>query len=98
MQGPEAGPQSEDSNLGTRKVVQVVTKEGQTRQMNMYIIDVNRALMSVAKICDAGHTVMFKTDGGVIKNKTGEENKSRRENNVYGMTVKLKEVGFARQG
>ena len=55
--------------------------------------------MSVAKICDAGHTVMFREDGGVIRNnKTGEETKFRRENNVYRMTVKLNEKGFARQG
>ena len=82
-----------------RKVVQVKTQEGQNRQMNMQITDVNRALMSVAKICDAGHTVMFKADGGVIRNnKTGEETRFRRENNVYRMTVKLNELGFARQG
>ena len=82
-----------------RKVVRVTTSEGQMKSMNMQITDVNRALMSVAKICDAGHTVTFKTDGGVIKNnKTGEETKFRRENNVYRMTVKLNEMGFARQG
>ena len=65
--------------------------------MNMQITDVNRALMSVAKICDAGHTVVFKPDGGVIKNnQTGEETKFWRESNVYRMTVKLNEMGFAR--
>ena len=82
-----------------RKVVQVVTNEGQRKSMNMQITHVNRALMSVAKICDAGHTVVFKPNGGFIRNnKTGEETKFRRENNVYRMTVKLNELGFARQG
>ena len=82
-----------------RKVVHVTTKEGQLKSMNMQITDVNRALMSVAKICDAGHTVVFKPEGGVIRNnKTGEETKFRRENNVYRMSVKLNEVGFVRQG
>ena len=74
-------------------------QEGQKRQMNMQITDVNWALMSVAKICDAGHMVMFKKDGGVIKNnQTGEETKFRLESNVSRMTVKLNELGFARQG
>ena len=37
--------------------------------------------------------------GEVIRNnKTGDETKFRRENNVYRMTVKLHEEGFARQG
>ena len=81
-----------------RKVVKVTTNEGQKRSMNMQNTDVNRALMSVAKICDAGHTVTFTSDGGVIKhNRTGEETKFRRENNVYRMTVKMDELGFARQ-
>ena len=77
----------------------VTTNEGQLRTMNMRITDVDRALMSVAKICDAGHTVTFTSDGGVIRNnKSGEETKFRRENNVYRMTVKLNEMGFTRQG
>ena len=46
-----------------KKVLNVCTKEGQLKRMNMQITDVNKALMSVAKICDAGHTVMFRKDG-----------------------------------
>ena len=85
-------------NRGCKKV-KVTTNEGQLRTMNMQVTDVNRALMSVAKICDAGHTVTFTTDGGVIQNsRSGEETKFRRENNVYRMKVKLNEMGFARQG
>ena len=104
MQSKEAGVVYTAANGDTmpnrgRKVVKVTTNEGQSKSMNMQITDVNRALMSVAKICDAGHTVMFRDDGGVIRNnKTGEETKFRRENNVYRMTVKLNDVGFARQG
>ena len=85
-------------NRGCKRV-KVATHEGQLRTMNMQITDVNRALMSVAKICDAGHTVTFNHNGGVIRNnQSGEETKFRRENNVYRMTVKLNEQGFARQG
>ena len=85
-------------NRGCKRV-KVTTHEGQLRTMNMQITDVNRALMSVAKICDAGHTVTFNHTGGVIRNnQSGEETKFRRENNVYRMTVKVNEQGFARQG
>ena len=38
--------------------------------------DVNQALMSVARIFDAGHSVVFNPEGGDIrKNKTGDETK-----------------------
>ena len=85
-------------NRGCKRV-KITTGEGQLRTMNMQVTDVNRALMSVAKICDAGHTVTFTNDGGIIRNnQSGEETKFRRENNVYRMTVKLNEVGFTRQG
>merc|ERR1712015_230261 len=82
-----------------KKVLRVITKEGQAKAMNTQITDVNKALMSVAKICDAGHSVVFTSDGGFIKsNKTGEETKFRRENNVYRMKVKLFDEGFGWQG
>ena len=82
------------------KSVPILTGEGQARKINMQITDVNRALMSVAKVCDAGHTVLFTTTGGVIRNTTtGEETTFNRENNVYRMRVKLNELsGFQRQG
>ena len=82
-----------------KKVLKVITKEGQTKAMNMQVTDVHKPLMSVARICDAGHTVIFKPDGGVIKSiATGEETAFRRENNVYRMTVKLFNEDFRRQG
>ena len=82
-----------------KKVLHVCTREGQFKRMNMQVTDVNKALMSVAKICDAGHTVVFRRDGGLIRNDTsGEETKFRRENNVYRLKVKLSDSGFTRQG
>ena len=64
----------------------------------MQITDVNKALMSVAKIGDAGHTVVFRHDGGVIRNNSsGEETQFRREN-VYRLKVKLPDSGFTRPG
>ena len=82
-----------------KKVLHVYTREGQLKRMNMQVTDVNKALMSVAKICDAGHTVVFRRDGGLIWNDTsGEETKFRRENNVCRLKVKLSDSGFTRQG
>ena len=82
-----------------KKSVPVITREGQSRQMNMQITDVNKALMSVAKVCDAGHTVLFMKGGGVIRNtKSGEETTFRSEKNVYRMRVKLNGASFQRQG
>ena len=82
-----------------KKVLHVCTREGQLKRMNMQVTDVNKALMSVAKICDAGHTVVFRRDGGMIRNDTsGEETQFRRENNVYRLKVKLSDAGFTRQG
>ena len=89
-----------------KKGLHIITKEGQARKVNMQITDVSRALMSVAKVCDAGHTVLFTKKGGIITNEaTGAETTFRRENNVYRMTVKIDgdkankaASGFARQG
>ena len=82
-----------------KKVLHVCTQEGQHKRMNMQVTDVNKALMSVAKICDAGHTVVFRHDGGMIRNNiSGEETQFRRENNVYRLQVKLSDSGFTRQG
>ena len=82
-----------------KKLVPFTTSEGQRRMANMQVTDVNRVLMSVAKVCDAGHSVLFTKTGGVIKNlQSGEETKFRREKNVYRMTVKLNDADFQRQG
>ena len=85
-------------NRGCKRV-KVRTQEGQLRTLNMQVTDVNRALLSVAKICDTEHTVTFTSEGGTIRNtKSGEETKFRRENNVYRLAVQLSEQGFPRQG
>ena len=82
-----------------KKDLKVKTDEGQTRMLHMQVTDVNLALLSVARVCDAGHTVLFTEHGGVIRNKkTGEETTFNRENNVYRMRVQLCEGDFTRQG
>ena len=62
------------------------TAEGQKRKFKFKIADVNKLLASVAGICDAGHEVVFRVDGGFIRNiSTGEMTRFERRGNVYAM-------------
>ena len=67
-----------------KKNVPILMKEGQQRKINMQITDVNRALPSVAKVCDAGHTVTFTSKGGTIHNL-----ETVRDRNVYRLRVSV---------
>ena len=69
-----------------KKNLKVTTNERQVRMLNMQVTDVSPSLMSVVKVCDVRHMVLFTENGGVIKNlNTGEETKFERENNVCRM-------------
>ena len=82
------------------KHIQVLTQEGHKCMLNMQVTDVKKPLMSVARICDAGHEVIFKSDGGIIKHmKTGQETKFQRIDNVYRLKVAVvQEPVFTRPG
>jgi hypothetical protein len=78
--------------------VHVTTKEGHKCMLNMQVTDVKKPLMSVARICDAGHEVTFTSGGGMIRHvKTGQVTKFNRVDNVYRLKVDLPS-GFARPG
>jgi hypothetical protein len=78
--------------------IHVKTKEGHKCMLNMQVTDVKKPLMSVARICDAGHEVTFSSSGGVIKHvKSGQVTKFDRIDNVYRLKVGLAS-GFARPG
>jgi hypothetical protein len=78
--------------------VHVMTKEGHKCMLNMQVTDVKKPLMSVARICDAGHEVTFTSGGGMIKHvKSGQVTKFNRVDNVYRLKVDLPS-GFARPG
>ena len=88
------------------KHLRVENEEGHKCKMNMQITDVHRALMSVSKICDSGHSVTFFKDGGEIKHlQSGQVTKFRRIDDVYRMRVKVYKdtnggnsaAGFGRQ-
>ena len=73
--------------------------EGMT--MSFQVVDVSKSLLSVSKVCEHGHEVMFTKSGGVIMF-NGDPNQSiplRLPGGVYelGMWVRPQE-GFVRQG
>ncbi len=76
------------------KHLKVETAEGHVCAIRLQVTDVSKALLSVGKICDAGHEVGFRKDGGVIRHlATGQETAFYKVDGVYRM--KLKIVGDA---
>jgi hypothetical protein len=82
------------------KHIQVKTNEGHKCMLNMQVTDVKKPLMSVARICDAGHQVIFRNDGGtIIHTETGQTTKFQRIDNVYRLKVGIvNEPVFRRPG
>ena len=68
----------------------------------MQITAVNKALLSVSKICDAGHDVIFNHDGGkIVHCESGQVTTFRRVDGVYRLRMKIlgePASGFTRQG
>ena len=56
-------------NLG-EKIFQGVSNEGLKRMLTVQVCDVNKALMSVRKMVNAGNRVVFEPEGGYIENVT----------------------------
>ena len=52
-----------------QKVLNVLTNEYSGKKITMQVCKVNKALMSVSKICDAGNVVIFDKDWSYIMNK-----------------------------
>lgn len=79
------------------KHLKVVTQEGQKCTINMQVTDVQKPLMSVSRICDAGHRVVFTKEGGYIENlMDGKRTTFPRVDNVYRLKVDLaEEQGFS---
>jgi hypothetical protein len=82
------------------KHIQVKTSEGHKCMLNMQVTDVKKPLMSVARICDAGHEVVFRSNGGTITHTgTGQTTKFQRIDNVYRLKVGIvSEPVFRRPG
>ena len=61
-------------------------------EFKMQVTDVRKPLMSVSKICDAGHSVTFRRDGGeIVDDRTGQMTKFNRIDDVYQLVLELPE-------
>ena len=76
-------------NRGEKRV-NVRTKEGCCCELKMQVTDVRKPLMSVSKICDAGHRVTFWSTGGeIVESESGKVTKFDRVDDVYQLEVEL---------
>ena len=84
------------------KNVKTQTAEGHVCGIKIQIAKVKRAMLSVSKICDAGHEVTFNRTGGqIVHNSTGQVVKFRRVDGAYRLKVKVmreRTSGFTRPG
>ena len=68
----------------------MLTKEGERAKMTFQMANVNKALASVRRICEAGKRVVFDEDGSYIENKaTGKKTEMQKQNGVYVIKVKM---------
>ena len=74
-------------NLG-EMMMPMLTREGSLRNMRVQAAPVTKPLASVMRIVQAGHTVVFDSEGSFILNKTsGERNMLREEDGNYMLDV-----------
>jgi len=89
------------SNEGEKNIT-TKTAEGHVCGIKIQIAKVNKALLSVSKICDAGHEVLFtKTGGRIIHRESGQIMNFRRVDGVYRIRVRIvsgSNSGFTRPG
>ena len=56
----------------------------------MQVTQVRKSLMSVSKVCDTGHRVVFERSGGYIEHEaSGQRTKFERIGGVYSLKVNL---------
>ena len=74
------------------KHVPITTREGAKCIVRMQVNDIRKPLMSVSKVCDAGHKVVFTSNGGYIEHtESGQVTNFERKRGVYVLNVKLDE-------
>ena len=81
------------------KLLPVILNNGEECSLRMQVTDVHRALLSVSRVCDSGHTVTFTKEGGFIQHEaSGKKFEFQRTNGVYRMQVSLADTkpGFRR--
>ena len=81
-------------NLG-EKTFSFQTAEGAERKITAQICDVNKGLLSVVKMVNAGNTVVFTKDGSFIEDDvTGERIAINEENGMYVLSMWVKKSPF----
>ena len=72
----------------------MITEEGDSAKMTFQMAQVNKALASVRRICEAGNKVVFDEMGSLIENKrTGKKTHMQKVNGVYVIKVKVPKGG-----
>ena len=67
-----------------QKLIKFTTVDGQKKKVLFQVAKVNKALASIAGICDNNNHVLFRQDGGdVILLSTGKRTPFRRVGNIY---------------
>ena len=82
-----------------QKVVPVRLSDGSACSLKMQVTDVKRTLLSVGKVCDAGHRVVFEATGGYMEHiESGKKFAFERVNGVYRVEVDIENLasGFTR--
>ena len=90
-----------NGNMMPNRGVKVTTEERHRCVLMMQVTDIQKPLMSVARICDAGHKVTFTKAGGIIEHEaTSQRPKFQRVDNVYRLKVGVAQEKsvFRRQG
>jgi hypothetical protein len=81
-------------NLGEKKF-KGHTEEGMVRNLTAQVCEVNKALLSVRKVVQAGNKVVFDIDGSYIEDKnTGQKMWLKEENGMYMLRMWVKNGGF----
>ena len=76
-------------NYGEKELA-MVTKEGQETSATWQMVDVNRPLSAVRRMCKQGNRVIFGQYGGVTQNiETGSEIPFEAEDEIYVMELWL---------
>ena len=82
-------------NLG-EKVFVAVGENGSLRRMRAQVCDVNKALLSVRRVTQAGNKVVFEKDGGWIEDgATGEKIWLKERDGMYILKLWVKRGGNA---
>ena len=85
-------------NLGEQRLP-LITREGSTRSMTLQAAPVDRPLGSVKRMCQAGHRIVFDSDGSYVLNKTTKEvNWLREENGNYMLDMWVILASWLQQG